>query len=185
MALPGREGVSAKGRPGRPSSLSWCPCRVASRPLREALTPALCLFGQCSLKLCPEPSLPTCLHHGPSLWGEKEFITHHGRPPLIPCCSSGLGVTFSLAGEQTLGNGLSRDSLPASREGTMSCGLGKACTFTTPLACAKLVVRGKLLPQGSRSLGKCRQQSRDGVDPLLAPLLCPHSSDPGAQPSGP
>lgn len=81
------------------------------------------------------------------------FFTHHRRPPLILCCRSGLGVTFSLAGEQTLGKAsLSRDSLPALGERTVSLALGKP--VPPPLLWLVLAVRGELLLQGSRSLGK-------------------------------
>lgn len=135
-ACQGREGVSAKGGPGCPSSSSRCPRCAASHLLREALAPALCLLGQSSLKLCPEPSFPTCLRHSPSSWGEKAFFTHHRWSPLILCCRSGLGVTFSLAGEQTLGKAsLSRDSLPALGEGTVSLALGKHVPPPPSLAC--------------------------------------------------
>lgn len=77
-------------------------------------------------QISPERSFPTCLCHGPSSWREKEFTTHHRRPPLVPCCSSGLGSPAwlrtdpgegrSLKGQFTCA--LERDHFSGSRKGT-------------------------------------------------------------------
>lgn len=134
--------------------------------------PAFCPLGPCSLTLGPEPSLPFLVERGGA---------HHSSPTAT---SNPLG----LAGGQNKGDALQGHCSPASQEGAVSIGRREARTSTSPLAFAKLAVRGELLPRGGwlgKHGGNGAETGRTAHHSDRLPLLHPHGSAPAAQPPGP